>query len=187
MCGRYTVFTQDEDSLMTKFLKQAGFNEPMSEIYPTNAAPIIMPFEGKITARCAFWGFPLTNSSKPVINACSESAAGKRFFSDALYRRRCVIPATGFFEWCRKTKDKYIFTPRYSDLMYMAGAYNVYGAFKRFVIFTRPADEDVSDVHNRMPVLIAQENVREYLLGADYFEDAFIMPPPELNRSLVSS
>ena len=71
MCGRYTVFTQDEDSLMTKFLKQAGFNEPMSEIYPTNAAPIIMPFEGKITARCAFWGFPLTNSSKPVINACS--------------------------------------------------------------------------------------------------------------------
>ena len=187
MCGRYTVFTQDEDSLMNKFLKQAGFIEPVSEIYPTNPAPIIMPFEGRITARCAFWGFPLTNSTKQVINACSESAAGKRFFSDALYNRRCVVPATGFFEWSRKTKDKYIFTPRSDGLLYMAGAYNLYGGIKRFVIFTRSADEDVIDVHNRMPVLIEHNNVRDYLCGIYYFEEAFILPPPQLDRTLVSS
>ncbi len=186
MCGRYTVFTEDEDSLMTKFLKQAGFKEPVGDIFPTDPAPIITAYDGKIRAKYAFWGFPSpSGDSKPVINSRSETAVGKRFFREALYQRRCVIPATGFYEWSRESKLKYFFKCTDDDIMYMAGAYNDYGPVKKFVIFTRGADDDMADVHNRMPVLLTSGTVREYLTQLDYFERAFILAPPRLYRSLA--
>ena len=170
MCGRYTVFTEDEDSLMTKFLKQAGFKEPVGDIYPTDPAPIITMYDGKIGAKYAFWGFPSpSGDSKPVINSRSETAVGKRFFREALYERRCVIPATGFYEWSRQTKLKYLFSGINTDILYMAGAYNEYGPVKKFVIFTREADDDISDIHNRMPVLVPTDHVREYLTEFSYY------------------
>lgn len=187
MCGRYTVFTQNEDSLMTKFLEQAGFKEPLSDIYPTDAAPIITLFDGKIRARYAYWGFPSPDDhGKPVINSRSETASGKRFFRDALFNRRCVIPATGFYEWSRQTKLKYLFSGINEEIIYMAGAYNEYGPIKKFVIFTREADDDISDIHNRMPVLIPGGHVREYLTEFSYYERAFIAAPQRISRVLVS-
>ena len=186
MCGRYTVFTEDEDGLMNKLLRQAGFNEIPGEIRPTDPAPIITFCDGKIRSRFAYWGFPSPSApEKPVINARSETAVGKRFFRDALFGRRCVIPATGFFEWSRRTKIKYLFTPMDGDMIYMAGAYNEYGPVKKFVIFTRDADEDMSDVHNRMPVMLESGSVRDYLTVFDYYEDAFIAAPPRLYRTVV--
>ena len=184
MCGRYTLFTNDEDSLMFRFLKQAGFSDMPEEIRPTDPAPIIALSDGKIRAKFAYWGFPSpADPSRPVINARSETASGKKFFRDALYERRCVIPATGFFEWSRETKLKYLFRSVDDDIFYMAGAYNEYGPVKKFVIFTREADDDMSDIHNRMPVIISSGRVREYLSVFDYFEKAFISAPPGLTRT----
>lgn len=188
MCGRYTVFTQNDDDLMSKILKQAGFEPTLGDIRPTDPAPILAVSDGKIKARYAFWGFPSPGGdSRPVINARSETASGKMFFREALYYRRCIIAATGFYEWSRETKLQYLFTLRDSDMIYMAGAYNEYGPVKKFVIFTREADEGMSDIHNRMPVILPQENVRNYLFDQQYFEDAFISAPPKICRTLISS
>lgn len=188
MCGRYTVFTQSDDSLMLRFLAQAGFPADTSDIYPTNAAPVLIPAEsGKIRSRCAFWGFDSPfEAGKQIINSRSESAAGKRFFFDALNNRRCVIPATDFYEWSRgENKQKFIFTPSSGgDILYMAGAYNQYGPNRQFVIFTRDADTDVSDIHNRMPVLMRENTVRDYLLTPMFYEEVFVCAPPPLMRRL---
>lgn len=187
MCGRYTVFTQNEDSLMNRFLEQAGFTEKPGEIRPTDPAPIIALSDGKIRAKFAYWGFPSPDGTqRPVINSRSETASAKKFFREALFRRRCVIPATGFFEWSRETKLKYLFRRTDDEIVYMAGAFNEYGPVKKFVIFTRGADEDMADVHNRMPVLLTAPDVRRYLTEFDYYETAFIAAPPGLNRALVN-
>ena len=187
MCGRYTVFTQNDDSLMLTLLEQAGFTEMPSDIYPTDPAPIIALSDGKIKSRFAYWGLPSpADPSRPVINSRSETASVKRFFHDALFYRRCVIPATGFYEWSRETKLKYLFNARDSEMLYMAGAYNEYGPVKKFVIFTREADDDISDIHNRMPVLLPQERIRQYLTDGGYYEKAFISAPLRIIRTPVS-
>ena len=187
MCGRYTVFTQNDDSLMLTLLEQAGFTEMPTDIRPTDAAPVIAYTDDKIRSKFAYWGFPSPEDpSKPVINSRSETAGVKRFFKDALFYRRCVIPATGFYEWSRETKLKYLFNARDSEMMFMAGAYNEYGPVKKFVIFTREADDDIADIHNRMPVLLPQERVRQYLTDTSYYEKAFITAPLRITRTLVS-
>ena len=187
MCGRYSLFSAKSNSLIQQILRQAGFDAPLGEIRPTDAAPIITLCDGKIKARYAYWGLPSPDDhSKPVINSRSETADGKRFFREALHSRRCVIPATGFYEWSRQTKLKYFFSGADSDIIYMAGAYNEYGATKKFVIFTRDADDDISDIHNRMPVLIPKERVREYLTDSSYYEKAFIAAPERITRVLAS-
>ena len=187
MCGRYSLFSAKSNSLIEQILRQAGFDEPLYDIHPTDPAPIIIYSEGKIKAKYAYWGFPSPDDhAKPVINSRSETADGKRFFREALRSRRCVIPATGFYEWSRETKLKYLFSGADSDIIYMAGAYNEYGAVKKFVIFTREADEDMSDIHNRMPVLIPKERVRDYLIEPSYYEKAFIAAPERITRVLSS-
>ena len=185
MCGRYTVFSQNDDDLMSRLIKQASFNEQLGDIYPTNAAPIITGVEGTLKSKYALWGLPAPDgSSRPVINSRCETAPVKRFFREALYERRCVIPATGFYEWSRETKIKYLFRNRDDDMIFMAGAYNEYGPVKKFVIFTREADEDMADVHNRMPVLLSRDTVRRYLTEFSYFETAFISAPHRIIRTV---
>ena len=188
MCGRYTMKTVGENELVSRILTQAGFDGPLEDIRPTDAAPIITFSDGKIRAKFAYWGLPSPDDhSKPVINSRSETAEGKRFFREALHERRCIIPATGFYEWSRETKLKYLFNGADNEIIYMAGAYNEYGAIKKFVIFTRDADDDIKDIHNRMPVLIPKEHVREYLCEFSFYEKAFIAAPERIRRTLVSS
>ena len=187
MCGRYTVFTQEEDSLMNRILVSAGFDGTQGDIAPTDAAPILTLNDGKVKSGPAYWGFPSPDDyRKPVINSRCETASEKRFFRDALYYRKCVIPATGFYEWSRATKLKYLFRAHDSEMIYMAGAYNEYGPVRKFVIFTRDADEDMADIHNRMPVLITADKVREYLTEFSSYERAFIAAPHRIDRTLIS-
>ena len=188
MCGRYTVFDPDENSMMNRFLKDAGLFEAKTDIYPSDPAPIVAPGQNGLEIRLSFFGFPpIGNGTKPVINARCETADSKPYFSSALMLRRCVIPATGFYEWSRdELHTKYIFTPKQGTMLFMAGAYNEYGGIKRFVIFTRSANGDMEDIHSRMPVLLNQNKVREYILAPYAYEDAFCRVPPSLLRAVSS-
>jgi putative SOS response-associated peptidase YedK len=98
---------------------------------------------------------------KPI-NARSESAADKPMFRDALTRRRCIIPASGFYEWDKlgARKVPYNFTPVVAPLFAMAGLWEAWSdpATGRKVlsaaVLTTDANELVAPVHDRMPVLI---------------------------------
>jgi putative SOS response-associated peptidase YedK len=74
------------------------------------------------------WGFPRTGGGGLVINSRSEKADVTPMFQKAARERRCLVPASHFFEWRRvsgrKTKDKFAFRPDTEEpLMYMAGFY----------------------------------------------------------------
>lgn len=188
MCGRYTVFTQDEDSMMNKYLSQAGFDDNIGDICPGGDAPIIITSQNKIFSRKGTWGF--TGMSSLVINARLETATQKRYFSEAFAHRRCVIPATSFYEWYHKGGEEgrsivyRFFTPG-EEIFYMAGFYNYDNGTRRYVVLTMPASEDIEDIHTRMPVIIPQDKVRKYLTDPYKYYDIAIRSYPSLCRTGV--
>ena len=122
------------------------------EIFPGNVAPVL---DAEREARFMLWGFPnLIAGKRPLINARSETAAVKRTFCDAMASRRCLVPASGYYEWktlSKKHKEKYEFTLPDRETMYMAG---IYTQANQFAILTRAASPSTGDIHDRMPVIL---------------------------------
>ncbi|MDD4752591.1 MAG: SOS response-associated peptidase [Desulfitobacteriaceae bacterium] len=176
MCGRYAIFNEENNIEIRKIINEidekfAGTPEGeemrTGEIFPTNIAPVLLsPKERErgIQAALLKWGYPRWNSPGVIINARVETAGSKKIFRDSLAARRCVIPASGFFEWKKgdslKKKEKYLFRLSDTSIMYMAGLYQSFqdaktgGRYTAFVILTTAANETVSPIHDRMPVIL---------------------------------
>ena len=99
-----------------------------------------------------------------MINARAESAADKPAFGEAMRRRRCLIPADGFYEWKRAGKEKipYCFTLADDAVFAFAGLWerwkNPQGeTVESCTILTTTPNELVRDVHDRMPVILAPD------------------------------
>jgi len=135
-------------------VSRAGLTFRSGEIFPGSIAPVIDAFH---EARFMLWGFPSPIAGKPpLINARSESATEKRTFRDSMESRRCLVPASGYYEWKavgKKQKEKYEFTLPDGTSMYMAG---IYTKDDKFAILTRAASPSVIDVHDRMPVILSK-------------------------------
>ena len=105
MCGRYTVFTEEEiiemNAIIAEVSRKFGPGAVNTgEIFPADKAPVLTFEGGGLAPVPAFWGFPKWGGGKGVIiNARSESALQKPMFSRPLLTRRCIIPSTGFYEW----------------------------------------------------------------------------------------
>lgn len=172
MCGRYTVFTEEEVIEMREIMNEInrryiGTAElsamKTGEVFPTDVAPVLTLGEHGREARLMSWGFPKWQGPGVVFNARSETAGEKPMFRDALERRRCVVPSTGFFEWKHEggkaKKDKYLLTLPGEKMLYMAG---FYGSFRDklgrpydgFVILTAAANDSMAPLHDRMPVIL---------------------------------
>lgn len=179
MCGRYLVEIDEKElvDIVAEAEKNAHKLAAMQsfrdgEIFPTNIAPTISSEHGTVFMK---WGFPsLLADKKPHINARSETLATAKTFSDSYANRRCLVPASGYYEWKpvdKKHKEKYIFTLPDRMMMYMAGIYSDDGGF---AIITREATDVVSAIHDRMPVIIPHEFADAWLHeSADVINDAF--------------
>ena len=102
---------------------------------------------------------------KLIINARSETAAEKPMFRDGMQQRRCLIPASHYFEWERRQREKvkYAIKPTGSDMLFMAGLYRIEGNNAKFTILTRMPADSISFIHDRMPVILPKEAMREWL------------------------
>lgn len=112
-----------------------------------------------------WWATP----GRDLINVRRESLVEKPYFSRLLSAHRCVIPATGFFEWHHEGRRKtpFRFVPRAGGLLSMAGLYlvNDFG-FRQsysFAILTCAANETLAPIHERMPVLLKDEGLAAWL------------------------
>jgi len=99
MCGRYTLFAPAAD-LEARFGVDFGAYEPSYNCAPGQDLPVIAG-EGPSAATRMNWGFTPTwaDESFDLINARAETVREKRSFADAFERRRCLVPADGFYEW----------------------------------------------------------------------------------------
>ena len=169
MCGRYSLIVQVEElqALFDLPGLDARLIPPRYNIAPTQ--PIVVVREGDKGRELApmRWGllpswvkdredFPL------LINARAEGIAQKPSFRAAFKRRRCLVPASGFYEWQArgaKTKQPYWIAPDNSRLIAFAGLWETWiGAdgseIDTAAIVTRNANATLQPIHHRMPVLI---------------------------------
>lgn len=184
MCGRYTFFTdkelQEVDEIIEKISNEIQQEKMKTgDIFPTNAAPILISEKNLIIPRLFTWGFPNFRDKGVVINARSETIREKKMFASALESRRCIIPSTGFYEWDAK-KMKYLFNVPDTGMLYMAGLYNQYEGENRFVILTTDANNSVSDVHKRMPVVVPKEKIEDWIFDLNKGDDILYGTHPDL-------
>jgi putative SOS response-associated peptidase YedK len=128
-----------------------------------------------------FWGIT-SRDKKLIINARAESATEKTMFSESIKNRRCILPAAGFYEW-DAGKTKFVFKRTDEKPIYLAGFYDLSENRDSFVILTTAANASMKPVHDRMPVMIDKENVRDYLNDTLAAMEMINKPMPELDRS----
>jgi putative SOS response-associated peptidase YedK len=113
------------------------------------------------------WGFPLDR--KLVINARLETAAEKPMFRESFRQRRCLIPASGWFEWDHREKKppRYRFRVSGSRWFCLAGLYRVLPMQPPvFAVVTRPAEGPLAEFHDRMPLWFPPAQAGRWLDGA---------------------
>ena len=127
------------------------------------------------------WGFPQYQKSGLLINARAETVLERKMFRDSVLHRRCIIPAKQFYEW-DSDKNKAAFLRENQPILYMAGFYNCFLDEDRFVIITTQANESVSPVHHRMPLILDGNELEDWVYDDTFLEFALHKIPPQLYR-----
>ncbi|MGD0930409.1 MAG: SOS response-associated peptidase [Candidatus Korobacteraceae bacterium] len=169
MCGRYRLSRRAEILASHFCAEYEGMDwEARYNIAPTQAVPVIRqdPREAVRRASLMRWGLipswanDATISAR-MINARSETAAEKPAFRESLQRRRCLIPADGFYEWPRRAKAKQPFHFGLQDdsLFAFAGLWDRWRGpdsttLETCTILTTTPNQLLADVHDRMPVIL---------------------------------
>jgi len=192
MCGRFSL------GLVYGFSTRFGIPEdpdvrPRYNIAPFQQVPVIVGGE-RNELRWMRWGLVPhwargEEFGLKLINVRSESALDKPMFKKLLNWQRCLVPATGFYEWQRQGERKRPFNIRLKDQKYfsMAGIYDTWkGEGKELVTFsilTTQANDVVSPVHGRMPVVIPADREEEWsskeVLSQDTLRELFTPYPSE--------
>ena len=146
------------------------------EVPPGSVMPVLAPNRaGEQAVFPMKWGFSLPGGEgkRPgtVINARTETAAVKPLFRDLWKQRRCVIPASAYFEWEHymgfdgkpKTGRKYKIRPAEGKRTCLAGLYRIEDGIPAFVVLTRAPSAELFRIHDRMPLMIPEEAVGEWL------------------------
>ena len=163
MCGRYYIDKDVEDELYRMLQEIDGKlrTERAGDIYPSNAAPVIYGRNEKLCGREMKWGF-MGRDKRLLINARAETALERPTFSESVRQRRCIIPARHFYEW-DKGKQKVTFCRQQGKVIYMAGFYREMEDGPHFVILTTGANDSVSPVHDRMPLILEKEEMLPWI------------------------
>ena len=127
------------------------------------------------------WGFEAPGGKGLVFNARSESVLEKRMFRDSVASRRLAVPAARFYEWDRE-KQKVSFYRKGLPALYMAGFYSPGEDGWNFCILTTEANSSMRGVHDRMPLVIGREQVRDWILDGGRTEAFLAGRPPELDQ-----
>ncbi len=159
MCGRFALANPsptfgDHDISVLSTLPPRYNIAPRSEIY------LLVNYQQKVHLEKRIWGIPLSfqnGPSKLLINAKSETVHEKKMFRDHFFSTRCIILATGFFEWDTQ-KQPYYFFSSISPILGLAGFYR-----NEALILTKNADKIVSPIHSRMPVIIHPDYLEKWL------------------------
>lgn len=154
------------------------------DIFPSEPSMVLTLSGDMVRREEMHWGFPGYHGKELIINARSETALTKKTFRDSILNRRCVISASGFYEW-NASKEKVIFCREDSSPLYMAGIYNRFPDSDRFVILTTSANESIVDVHDRMPLILEQDEIFAWLFDSSRTEEFLRKIPTSLKRDMA--
>jgi putative SOS response-associated peptidase YedK len=175
MCGRF-VITSPPEALRRIF----GYSEqpnfpPRFNIAPTQPIPVVIIENGNRHFRLMRWGLLPAWVKDPrkfklLINARAETAKEKPAFKNAIKRRRCLIPADGYYEWqaSGQRKRPYFIHRRDGAPIGFAGLAETWigpngEELDTVAILTAPASADLAVLHHRVPVTIAPDDFERWL------------------------
>ncbi len=178
MCGRFTLTVTPEE--LADLFDLPAPPEQLAMRYniaPTQPVGVVRlsPRTGEREWALTVWGLIPSWSKDPsigarMINARAETVDEKPSFRAAFKRRRCIIPASGFFEWQKTNgaKQPYYITSATGDILGFAGLWEQWSGpdgeeLESCTILTTDPNEAVSKLHNRMPVILAPEDYDEWL------------------------
>ena len=176
MCSRYFL---DADGNIIAYTFRVPVNPDVKKRYniaPTQDAPVIrVGREGGREAVMLRWGLvPFWSkdlkSGNRMINARAEGIETRPAFREAVQRRRCIVPASGFFEWkdLGRHKQPFAITVPQEPLFGFAGLWERWKRgdddhVETFTIVTTEANSAVAGIHDRMPVIIPQGSIDAWL------------------------
>ena len=190
MCGRYTLRSTDRIRLKLAGADQLELDDIVPIVPRFNIAPgqnvlAILDQEQQIFARMLLWGLVPSWSKEPkgFINARAETLEKRPSFSESFQRRRCLIPADGFYEWTRtgRARQAFFFQMKDEAPFAFAGLWDEWKkdriSISSCTIVTTRANELLIPIHDRMPVILPEESCKLWLDPRT--------PPAELKKLLV--
>lgn len=174
MCGRYSlIFIDDLGNRFRVFNPMIGSRSRFN-IAPGNEMPVIIHAKKNEIVMMKWglvphWTQDIRKARRPI-NARAESLAEKPSFRELLVNRRCLVPASGFFEWKKEGTHKipfYIHLPK-APLFAFAGLYDQWKApdgtcLFTYTIITTQSNERVAPLHDRMPSILSPEHEERWL------------------------
>lgn len=180
MCGRYALHSHPDVIVLQFGVAEVPQLKPRFNIAPTQEAPVVrIGREQKRALAVLRWGLIPSWSKDPsigarMINARAESVAEKPSFRNAFRRRRCLVPADGYYEWKLEggRKQPYFLQLASGEPFAMAGLWEPWRSpegklVETYAIVTTEAAGAARQVHDRMPVILAQPEYEAWLCGAD--------------------
>lgn len=207
MCGRYTYYSAKEVVQEFNLIPKASpqlqllLDTPDNfNVAPGMQMPVIVRGEQEHQPELMTWGLiPSWSKDKNIgyklINAREETLFEKPMWKRLLRSHRCVVPAMGFYEW-KKTDDgkqPYYITPKKGKIFSFAGLWDEWTdpagkKMKSYTIITTSPNEEMSNLHDRMPVILSKQQADIWLSPTDISQDLaddILKPAPDGSLKLV--
>jgi putative SOS response-associated peptidase YedK len=175
MCGRYLIISAPEAiRLLAEYFEQPNF-PPRYNVAPTQPIPVVRQESGARHFALMRWGLLPSWVKDPktftlLINARGESVCDKPAFKNAMQRRRCLIPADGFYEWQvdGRIRRPFVVRPRDRKPVMFAGLWETWTGpngeeTDTAAIVTVAANQTLHPIHHRMPVILEPEDFAPWL------------------------
>jgi putative SOS response-associated peptidase YedK len=174
MCGRYSLIcTDDLGNRFRVHLSTIGCRSRFN-VAPSQTMPVVVQRE-EVELVPMEWGLVPHWAKDPAtarrpINARAETLAERPMFRGLLRHNRCLVPASGFYEWKKDgdRKTPYYLRLKNEEIFAFAGLYDVWhdadgSALATYTIVTTAANEVVAPVHDRMPVILGRDDEERWL------------------------
>lgn len=183
MCGRFALFCSKETLIDHYSIKTSFFMAPRYNIAPSQVSPIVTS-DGMVFSRWGFvphWNESLSAIPKGYINARLEGVSSKPSFKAAFKTHRCLVPASGYFEWkvIKGIKQPFFIHTQDASILSFAGLHSHWRdsageLHSTFAILTGPAHPALQAMHERMPLCLSVDHYDDWLFGtsASLSEDA---------------
>jgi putative SOS response-associated peptidase YedK len=192
MCGRYEL-NETPANLGSRYRIEPGNLDfaPNADVRPTTTNPVVLIRDDVRRIELRRWGFVPSWVKDPKaisnpFNAVSETAPDKPFFRTAFRKRRCIVPANAFFEWKvvsgEKRKAKVRIARADGELLSLGGLHEYWQQgdqeIASYTILTTQPNELMAAIHTRMPVVIGDAEIDEWLAHETSLDSARAMCMP---------
>lgn len=191
MCGRYALTLPHE--AMVQLFDAAPSNDlpegPRWNVCPTTQVPVVTSAQGARRLVSMRWGLLPRWYKEPtdgplIINARAETVAEKPAFREAIRKRRCLIPASGFYEWTKAqdgSRLPWYFHPEAGDALVFAGLWQEWGpeGLATCAIVSCAAGPTMAEIHHREPVTLDEADWSLWLGEGEGRAAPLMRPAPE--------